>query len=42
MSEAPGPLACVLVLLGVVVVATYLALHIFTRSEFYVKTPESN
>ena len=42
LSEAPGPFACVLTLLLVAAFATMLAIRIFTRREFYVKTPETN
>ena len=42
LGDAPEPLTCVLVLLGVTVLATLLAARRFSSREFYVKTPEAN
>jgi ABC-2 type transport system permease protein len=42
LAEAASPRDCVLILLGIAAGAVILAIRIFTRREFYVKTPETN
>ena len=42
LSDAPGALACVLTLLFVIALTTFLAALVFSGREFYVKTPEGN
>ena len=41
LGSAPEPITCVLILLGVTVAATFLAVRVFSQREFYVKTPET-
>jgi ABC-2 type transport system permease protein len=41
-ADATTPLACVLTLLIVTIAATIIAVVVFSRREFYVKTPETN
>ncbi len=41
LGEAPDPLTCVLTLLFVTMVSTFVAVRIFSQREFYVKTPET-
>jgi ABC-2 type transport system permease protein len=42
LSDAPEPFVCVLTLLTVSVLATFLATLVFSQREFHVKTPEAN
>jgi ABC-2 type transport system permease protein len=42
VGDAPDPVACALVLVIVSALATAIAAVVFSRREFYVKTPESN
>jgi ABC-2 type transport system permease protein len=42
ISEAPSPGACLTTLFVLVLIATYLAVQVFTRREFHVKTPETS
>ena len=41
-SDPPTPLTCVLVLLLTAAATTAVAAYVFSRREFYVKTPEAN
>lgn len=42
LAEAPRPFVCVLILALIAAVATVAATLVFTRREFYVKTPETS
>jgi ABC-2 type transport system permease protein len=42
LGDAPGALACVLTLLFVIALTTFVATLVFSGREFYVKTPEGN